>query len=260
MSTPATNNKTNNVALVFGASGISGWAVAKNLLSYLDSTNFAGESGAANSNATAYKENVMDIKAINVRMTYNAVHAVDKLCSGLKFFVLRTGTNELKFPFPAPSEIIPTHPPTPPRALSKAKIYLSVVTPESANKQAFNVAGTSDPGSWSRKWPILAEYFGLKGTAPQEDAWSELEIWWTGHQTDYLAMCHEYGLCARRIPPECWALVKAGFTLLDRNREMSLDKIRGVGFTEKLAVGEGHCVVFDRLKETRFIPAFSSFI
>ena len=31
----------------------------------------------------------MDIKAINVRMTYNAVHAVDKLCSDLKFLFCR---------------------------------------------------------------------------------------------------------------------------------------------------------------------------
>ncbi|KAK1146139.1 hypothetical protein N8T08_003228 [Aspergillus melleus] len=38
--------------------------------------------------------------------------------------------------------------------LSKAEIYLSIMTPDSANEQAFNVADTSDPGSWSRKWPF----------------------------------------------------------------------------------------------------------
>lgn len=35
----------------------------------------------------------MAIRDINVGMTYNAVHAVDKLCKNMKFFVLQTGTN-----------------------------------------------------------------------------------------------------------------------------------------------------------------------
>lgn len=48
---------------------------------------------SAYSNATAYTENVMDIKNINVSMTYNAVHACDTLCKNMAFFVLQTGTN-----------------------------------------------------------------------------------------------------------------------------------------------------------------------
>ncbi|EHA22330.1 hypothetical protein ASPNIDRAFT_136740, partial [Aspergillus niger ATCC 1015] len=47
----------------------------------------------AYSNATAYTENVLDIKDINVAMTYNAVHACDTLCKNMTFFVLQTGTN-----------------------------------------------------------------------------------------------------------------------------------------------------------------------
>lgn len=47
----------------------------------------------AYTNATAYSENVMDIKNLNVGMTHNAVHAVDQLCASMKFFLLQTGTN-----------------------------------------------------------------------------------------------------------------------------------------------------------------------
>lgn len=35
----------------------------------------------------------MDIKNLNVGMTFNAVHAVDQLCTSMKFFLLQTGTN-----------------------------------------------------------------------------------------------------------------------------------------------------------------------
>ncbi|KAL2801595.1 hypothetical protein BJX63DRAFT_442177 [Aspergillus granulosus] len=135
-----------NVTLVFGASGISGWAVTKNLLSYPTSTTFSRVialthrprtvqgtglpedprlelySGIylrsnlqgveqqmqskipnldeithvyylAYANATAYMENVMEIRNINVGMTLNAVHACDQLCRQMKFFLLQTGTN-----------------------------------------------------------------------------------------------------------------------------------------------------------------------
>jgi hypothetical protein len=35
----------------------------------------------------------MDIKSINVKMTENAVHAIDALCPQLQSLVLQTGTN-----------------------------------------------------------------------------------------------------------------------------------------------------------------------
>lgn len=32
--------------------------------------------------------------------------------------------------------------------------------------QAFNVASYSQPASWEQKWPVICDYFGLKGTPP----------------------------------------------------------------------------------------------
>ena len=32
--------------------------------------------------------------------------------------------------------------------------------------QAFNVADNSQPSSWSKKWPVICEFFGLKGAPP----------------------------------------------------------------------------------------------
>ena len=41
--------------------------------------------------------------------------------------------------------------------------------------------------------------------------------------------------------------------MLDRNRELSLEKIRTIGFTEELPVGHGHYVTLDRMVEERII-------
>lgn len=139
--------------------------------------------------------------------------------------------------------------------ISKAEIYLSVVNPEAANGEAFNIADTAKPGPWSVKWPILAKYFGLRGTGPGEKGWEEIDVWWEEHQEEYKKMCAEYGLQHRQIPEATWIFVKAGLTLLDRNREMSLDKIRSVGFTEENPVGHSHYTAFDRIAEAKIIPS-----
>lgn len=142
--------------------------------------------------------------------------------------------------------------------ISKAEIYLSVVNPDAADGEAFNIADTAKPGPWSIKWPLLAKYFGLRGTGPGEKGWEEIDVWWEEHQEDYKKMCAEYGLQYREIPAATWIFVKAGFTLLDRNREMSLDKIRSVGFTEENPIGHSHYAVFDRIAEAKFIPSRSA--
>ncbi|KAL4780060.1 hypothetical protein BJX76DRAFT_339163 [Aspergillus varians] len=393
----------NNVALVFGASGISGWAVTKNLLSYPSSTTFSRiialthrprtveDSGLpsdprlelysgidlrgtlqdvkhqmqsripdleqvthvyylAYTNATAYTENVMAIRDINVGMTSNAVHAVDQLCGHMKFFLLQTGTNNYGvavFQYLDKIEIIPPLREDQPRIpspygdeifyypqvdlikeaaqgkhwrwcevrpdqiigfvpavtsmtyvepialylalyryihgpgaqvtfpgtkknfaytytdssqdiITRAEIYLSVEKPEEANGEAFNIADTATPGPWSVKWPLLAEYFGLEGTGPGEKGWEEIDQWWAEHQHEYQKMCDEYGLQKRTIGEATWIFVRAGLTLLDRNREMSLDKIRRVGFTEELPVGHGHYLAFDRMAAEKIIPSQNS--
>ena len=40
--------------------------------------------------------------------------------------------------------------------------------PEKTASQSFNVGGQED--SWSGKWPIICDYFGLKGTGPEENS------------------------------------------------------------------------------------------
>ncbi|KAK1147818.1 hypothetical protein N8T08_000331 [Aspergillus melleus] len=388
-----------NVALVFGASGISGWAVAKNVLSYPTSSTFSRVIGLTNrpktieesglpqdprlelhsgvnlqadmqsvmtqlqekvpnldevthvyylaySNATAYSENVMEIRNINVAMTYNAVHAVDRLCKNMKFFVLQTGTNNYgvavfrfqdkieinpplkednpRIPSPWGDEIfyysqvdlikeanegkswkwcevrpdqIVGHVPSPtsmtyvePMALflslyryvngpgatvaffgteknfrhtytassqdiiARSEIYLSVEKPEEAHGEAFNTADNAKPGPWSYKWPKICEYFGLQGGGPGDKLWNDADKFWYEHQDEYEKMCKEYGLQKRDIPEATWIFMRAGFTMLERNRELSLDKIRSLGFTEEYPVGHGYFRVFDHLVSENIVP------
>jgi hypothetical protein len=101
----------------------------------------------------------------------------------------------------------------------------------------------------------LCEYFGLtaQGSSPKDKGWKDIDKWWIAHADDYKKMCEEYGLRPREILPQTWSLLSAGFTFLGRDREMSLYKIRGLGFREEYPVGHGYFRVFERLVEERII-------
>lgn len=68
-------------------------------------------------------------------------------------------------------------------------------------------------------------------------------------------MCEEYGLQKRIIPPETWLFsLILGHSYLVRDRHVSLDKIRSLGFTETLGLTEGHHLSFDLLTKANIIP------
>lgn len=69
-------------------------------------------------------------------------------------------------------------------------------------------------------------------------------------------MCAEYGLKERTIPADTWLFcLVLGHSYLIRDRHLSLDKIRSLGFTETLKAAEGHTMGFDKLAEAKIIPA-----
>ncbi|CAI7629992.1 unnamed protein product [Penicillium palitans] len=390
-----------NVALIFGASGISGWAVTKCALSYPTPTTFDRVIGLTNrplpleksglpndtrlelhygvnlrenldvvlsqlqekvpnledvthvyylaySNATAYSMDVMGIRDINERMTYNAVHAVDRLCRNMKFFVLQTGTNnygvavfrfqehiEINPPlrednprvlspwgdeifyyaqvdlikeankgkswkwcevrpdqivghvpiptsmtyveplalylmlyryvngpgatvvFPGPyANYIHTYTSSSQDIIARSELYLSVEKPDQAHGEAFNTADNPTPESWAVVWPKICEYFGLnaEGASPEDKGWKDIDKWWLAHQGNYKKMCEEYGLRPREISEATWIFLSAGFSFLGRNRELSLNKIRSVGFMEEYPIAYGYFQVFDHLAQEKIIP------
>lgn len=68
-------------------------------------------------------------------------------------------------------------------------------------------------------------------------------------------MCAEYGLQERTIPADSWLFcLVLGHSYLIRDRHLSLDKIRSLGFTETLGTAEGHILAFDLLAKAKIIP------
>lgn len=141
-----------------------------------------------------------------------------------------------------------------PDTMARAELYLSLVKTGESHCQAFNVADTDTPGSWSAKWPSICRYFGLEASEFVDDKWTEIDSWWYANQTAYERMCAEYGLQKQLVSPTAWSLMKMGHTLFDQNRELCLEKIRGLGFTEDHPVGSSYFRVFEDFERLRIIP------
>lgn len=151
---------------------------------------------------------------------------------------------------------IHTYTPSSQDIIARSELYLSLEKPDQAHGEAFNTADNATPAPWTVVWPKMCEYFGLqaKGASPEDKVWKGVEKWWVAHQDDYKKMCKEYDLIPRDIPETTWMFMSAGFTFLGRNRELSLDKIRSVGFTEEFPVAYGYFRVFDHLGQEKIIP------
>lgn len=52
--------------------------------------------------------------------------------------------------------------------LARFCIYASLIGDKFESGTAFNTCDNAQPSSWSKKWPIICDYFGLKGVAPPE--------------------------------------------------------------------------------------------
>ena len=141
--------------------------------------------------------------------------------------------------------------------IARSELYLSVEKPDRGHGEAFNTADNDIPASWALVWPKMCEYFGLRGEgpSPEDKGWKDIDKWWFAHQDDYKKMCKKYGLRYREIPEATWTFLSVGLSFLCRNRELSLDKIRSVGFTEEYPIAYGYFQVFECLSQEKIIPA-----
>lgn len=66
--------------------------------------------------------------------------------------------------------------------------------------QAFNVADNSQPSSWSKKWPVICEFFGLKGaTPPAGGSGPQPGQYLADHINQWKAIEKKHGLATGRV-------------------------------------------------------------
>ncbi|KAJ7499912.1 hypothetical protein FB451DRAFT_1074226 [Mycena latifolia] len=133
--------------------------------------------------------------------------------------------------------------------IAKLAIWASL-HPEKSAGQLFNIADRAAPSTMRERWPAFAAYFGLVGVGPPAPDASMLK------PGEY-ALKHQDILKAQCKKPNN----VTGAAFLDRygsslnfDRQLSLDKIRALGFEEELDPTESWLKAFERFKKAEMIP------
>lgn len=128
--------------------------------------------------------------------------------------------------------------------------------------QAFNVADHSEPRSWSNKWPIVCEYFRLKGVSPPRGGSGPQPLQYLAeHKELWTSMEKKYDLATGRVNNDRTAQFSADFlmTLLDFDRQLDLRKSHrawnmGGGRSEQTDTRTAWWTAFQRFRTARIIP------
>ncbi|KXL44417.1 hypothetical protein M433DRAFT_90482 [Acidomyces richmondensis BFW] len=134
--------------------------------------------------------------------------------------------------------------------------------PETCGRgQAFNVASSSTPSSWMQKWPVICEYFGLKGTPPPAGgSGPQPGQYLTDHLQQWKDMENKYGLSTGRVGND---RSLAGFqyfimTMFDFDRQLDLSKELKAwnhgGKAEETDSKKTWWTAFERFRKAKIIP------
>ncbi|KAF2841029.1 hypothetical protein M501DRAFT_951735 [Patellaria atrata CBS 101060] len=125
--------------------------------------------------------------------------------------------------------------------------------------QAYNTCDNSKPSSWSQKWPVICEFFGLKGTGPLPEGQAPQPIQYVGdHVNEWHKLEKEYGLQTGRVGND---ISFGGFpyfimTMLDFDRQLDMTKTHEVwgDLKEEWDSKKTWWTAFERFRRAKIIP------
>lgn len=139
--------------------------------------------------------------------------------------------------------------------MAKFSIWASL-NPEKTGGESFNVADSDTPRSWSERWPVICEWFGLKGTPPVENSTQPL-YYLKSHLSSWSRLVEKHGLNKDLIREE----LNEGkghyqqhiMSELCFDRSLDLAKARKAGFRETSDLRQTWWNAFDRLQQSKGI-------
>lgn len=138
--------------------------------------------------------------------------------------------------------------------IAKFCIYASLQPKEKVHGKAFNIADSVTPVSWSKRWPILAGYFGLIGTGPDPDSLHPtkfIDAYWETFQ----ALCREHGLKEDVIYRSMHNTGSrmGSLRFMDFDRPFDLSRARELGFVEEVDTETAWYTAFERVRRARIM-------
>lgn len=133
--------------------------------------------------------------------------------------------------------------------------------PEISAGQSYNTADQSTPSTWSKKWPTICSYFGLKGVGPTNGSGPDPVAYVSENRDRWLELEKKHGLQTGRVGNE---RSYGGFpyfimTLLDFDRQLDLSKAhdalkRSGAKVDEWNTEQAWYPAFDRFRKAKIIP------
>lgn len=141
--------------------------------------------------------------------------------------------------------------------VAKFAIFASL-HPEISGGQSFNTADNAKSSSWSIKWPIICEYFGLKGVAPTNGSGPDPVQYTIDNREIWLQLEKKHELQSGRVGNE---RSYSGFpyfimTMFNFDRHLDMNKMhRAWGNAKEETDAKGAWwTAFDRFRKAKIIP------
>lgn len=142
--------------------------------------------------------------------------------------------------------------------IARFAIYASL-NPGISGEQSFNAADSAQPSSWSVKWPVICEYFGLRGVSPEKASGPDPARYLVENQEKWLEMEKKYGLQTGRVGGNkrsfegfpCFIMAMFNF-----DRQLDMDKMHQSWgkAKEEATTKDTWYTAFDRFRKARIIP------
>jgi hypothetical protein len=142
--------------------------------------------------------------------------------------------------------------------VAKTAIYASL-HPEKSAGQRYNAADNSRASSWSEKWPVICEYFGLKGIGPPPGgSGPQPPTYLADHLAEWQEVEKKYGLKTGRVGND---RSFTGFpyfimTMFNFDRHLDMSKTHEMmgDSTEEVDTKAAWWTAFDRFRQAKIIP------
>jgi len=142
--------------------------------------------------------------------------------------------------------------------VAKTSIIASL-KPEKSGGERYNAADNAQPSSWSKKWPIICDYFGLKGVGPPAGDVGPDPVQFINENIDkWREIEKKHGLVTGRAGNE---RSYSGFPvfimrLFDFDRHLDMTKVHEMMGDQKAEVDTKTAwyTAFDRYRKAKIIP------
>ncbi|KAF4784637.1 SirQ [Colletotrichum scovillei] len=148
--------------------------------------------------------------------------------------------------------------------LAKICIYASL-QPHVTHKQKYNAGDNFESSSWRYRWPVICEYFGLKGTPPLPGRQApQPEHYLVKHVEKWKEMEKKHGLVGGHIindrtfiePTHGVGMIYGLMNMLGFDRQLDMTQCHEMwgSSKEEIDTKSSWYTVFDRFRKARIIP------